>query len=107
MIDERIHAAVCDRPHKKVERIAIQRMSKRRELPCAHVAGQKKDALSSTPCHVKMLEAIENHDSLDSLARVFWKLGELTRHPSNLPNHPANYFLPLLLRSSLETPDAG
>ena len=81
-IYQRIHARIGDRPHEKMQRMAVERVRERRKLPGAHVPGQKQHAFSAALPGVEILGAIDHHDLFDVLRACISETAK-TRQPSS------------------------
>src|SRR5580658_127770 len=72
-------------------------MSKRRQFPSAHMPGQEKRTIATSPPSIKIFKAVQNHHAIDIFPRVLRELRKLAGHPSDLPDHSANHALLLFL----------
>src|SRR5690348_10264853 len=58
-IDERVHAGIFDGAREKRQRIAVQSLGERRELPGAHVTGEKENSFGAIASGLEILHTLD------------------------------------------------
>src|SRR5690348_2562462 len=91
-IHERVHAGIFDGAREKRQRIAVQSLGERRELPGAHVTGEKENSFGASASGFEIFKAVDYDETPDIIASEAGKVRELGGHPSEIADHAANYF---------------
>src|ERR1700730_16415810 len=81
-----------------MQRLVVERVCKRHELPGSHMSGEKKDAMSAPLGGRTIIEHVQNDGFRDGLFREIRKMREFRRHPAEVSHYGADHAASLRFR---------
>ena len=97
-VDEGIQTGVIERPVQVRERMAVQRVGERTELPRPHMRGQIENSFAARSRLLVVLQAVVLDHLFNALAGVPGKAGKLRQQPAHLPERAPHDATPFGLR---------